>query len=128
MLETRQRRTLSGVHFAIVVPSVAFHTGRVGDAGGLGLVLRGIARFFGVVFFPTLGDRIDGEESSVWTNLTSINSRIVAIRPTGFTGLSGLTGVFACKSRGLDAIFAGGSIPGLTLIRYSSMKTCSPVR
>jgi hypothetical protein len=128
LAQTNQSRTPLGVHFAKLVLSVAFQAGRIGDAGGFGLVFFGIPGFLAVVFLPVLGDCIDGEESSVCTNFTSISSRIVAIEPVGFTGFSGLTGCFACKSRGLDGILTGGSMPGFTLIRYSSMNTCSPVR
>jgi hypothetical protein len=126
--KTQHSRADVGVHFAKVVPSVVIQTGGMGDAGGFARVFFGIAGFLAVVFLPVFADPIDGEESSVCTNLTSINSRIVAIEPAGFTGFIDLTGGFACKSRGLDGIFTGGSIPGFTLIRYSSMKTCSPVR
>jgi hypothetical protein len=41
------------------------------DAGGFGLVFLGIIGFLVVVRLPFLGDRGDGEESSVCTNLTT---------------------------------------------------------
>jgi hypothetical protein len=62
-----------GVHFAKIVPRVGFQAGLTGDAGRFGRVFFGIAGFLTVVFLPNCGDCIDGEESSVWTNLPYIN-------------------------------------------------------
>ena len=115
--------TGNGGHSAKVVPSVAFQTGLIGDAGGFGRVFFGIAGFLAVVFLPDPPDGSDGEESTVLTKRTSISSRIVLIEPAGLVGLIGRAGTLWWRSLGDCIGFSGGYTPGFTLIRYSSTNT-----
>jgi hypothetical protein len=80
----------------------------MGDAGGFGRVFRGIADFLTVVFLPDPFDRGDGEESTMLTNRTFINSRIVSMRPTGLTGFTGFAGAL-CLPQGKPD-FAAASV------------------
>src|SRR6185369_5766811 len=87
-----------------------FYPGLIGDAGGFGRIFRGRRDVFVVVRLAFFREGNDGEESSVWTNFTSINSRRVASASPSLTG---------------DSL---KRTPDRTLIRYSSTNTCSLVR
>jgi hypothetical protein len=50
----------------------AFQAGLIGDAGGFGRDFFGIAGFLPVVFLPDPGEGGDGEESTVFVNLTDL--------------------------------------------------------
>jgi hypothetical protein len=53
----------------------------IGDAGSFDRILFGRTAAFPVVGLLFVGDGGDGEESTVFVNLTSISSRIIAIGP-----------------------------------------------
>jgi hypothetical protein len=59
----------------------------MGDAGGFGRLFFGRTATFLVVGLLLLVEGGDGEESTVFVNLTSMSSRIVAIGPVCLAGL-----------------------------------------
>lgn len=71
----------------------------MGDAGGVGLIFLGIAGFLGIVDLGGLRDGVAGDESTLWMNFTSINSRIVSIDPPGFPSAVDWITVLGCGSR-----------------------------
>lgn len=59
----------------------------MGDAGDFGRIFFGRKADFPVVGLLFFADGGDGEESTVFVNLTSMSSRIVAIGPVCLAGL-----------------------------------------
>lgn len=86
---------------ANIGPKAAFQAGLIGDAGGFGRNFFGTACFLIVVFLPDPLDRGDGEESTVLTKRTSINSRIIGIATVCLIGA-------AAGSRWMSRRFCGG--------------------
>ena len=68
-------------------PQGRFQAGLLGDAGSFGRIFLGRSADFPVVGLLFLVEGGDGEESTVFTNLTSMSSRIVAIGPVCFAVL-----------------------------------------
>jgi len=84
----------------------------MGEAGGFGRAFFETADFLAVVFLPDPSDRVDGEESTVLTKRTSINSRIIGISTVC---LIGAAAGLPWRSRRFCGGLAGGWIPGFTL-------------
>jgi hypothetical protein len=69
----------------------------MGDAGGFDRVFFGRTAAFLVVGLLFLVDGGDGEESTAFVNLTSINSRIVAMEAAGLAGVAAALPWRSCR-------------------------------